>query len=198
MKSRSDWPDQKPTKRGECLGMPRPCPFVSCRHHIVKIKGPGDEGIRTDDHDDQTVDAILAVKESCSLDVADRVAKDKELSLAEVGEIMGFSRERARQVEMLEAAPKMRKEFAARGHDFTVQRGCKTTSRLCEPLPIIKKGKRFFYPDAAKLEAIAILDRLGAGVAGLAAAGDAIERATGKRPGHGTLRAWRRAQNVRP
>lgn len=29
------YPDERPKTRGECYGMPRPCPFVSCRYHLA-------------------------------------------------------------------------------------------------------------------------------------------------------------------
>jgi hypothetical protein len=145
-----------------------------------------------------TVGEVLDGRPTCSLDVAEETAGDKVKSMAEVGVLMGIGRERVRQIEMLEAAPKLRDGLERKGESFKVQRGHKTTSRLLEPTPLVRKGARFFYPDDVKVMALGILAELGSGISGLAAAGEAVEEVTGQRPGHGTLRAWRRAAHVRP
>lgn len=82
---------QLPLVRAACADVPRPCPYVSCRHHLY-------------------VDAVLVsgrfkltfpslqpweLKVSCVLDVADRDG----CTLEEVGEIMNLTRERIRQIE---------------------------------------------------------------------------------------------------
>ena len=82
---------QRPKTRGECVNGPRPCPWISCPHHLfadvteagaLKINFPGVEP--TD------------LAESCSLDVAERGG----ITLEEVGEITNVTRERARQIEL--------------------------------------------------------------------------------------------------
>ena len=89
----------RPRTRGDCLdgGMNavRPCPFVSCKHHLyidvnankpprqqVKVNFPGIGGPEF-------------MVESCALDVADR----GETTLDIVGEKLNITRERARQIE---------------------------------------------------------------------------------------------------
>ena len=79
---------ERPRTRGECRSMPRPCPFVSCRHHLyleasersIKVAFP-----------DLEPDELV---ESCSLDVADR----GEHTLEEVGELVNVTREHVRQI----------------------------------------------------------------------------------------------------
>lgn len=81
-----------PKTRNECVNMPRPCLFVSCRHHLfldvneetgsVKFNFPNKE--------------VWELEETCALDVADRGG----ITLEEVGSIMNLTRERIRQLEL--------------------------------------------------------------------------------------------------
>ncbi len=82
---------ERPKTRGECAGIVRPCPFVSCRMHLfldVNAKG----GIKLNfPHLDP--DQLIA---SCALDVADQgLAR-----LEDAGVLMNLTRERVRQVEV--------------------------------------------------------------------------------------------------
>lgn len=83
-----------PQTRADCLqgeDAQRPCPYVSCRHHLylgvnertgsVKLNFPHME--------------VWDLPESCALDVADR----GEMTLEAVGEILNLTRERVRQLE---------------------------------------------------------------------------------------------------
>lgn len=89
-KESADHPGGRPRTRGECEDGPRPCPWVSCRHHLylevndrtVKINFPGLE--------------IEELVETCALDVADRGG----LSLEDVGPLINVTRERIRQIEL--------------------------------------------------------------------------------------------------
>jgi hypothetical protein len=85
----------RPRTRSEC-GEVRPCPFVSCRHHLyldvhetsgrVKMNFPHLE--------------VDELEESCSLDVAERGG----VTLDTVGRFMNITRERIRQLEVLAVA----------------------------------------------------------------------------------------------
>jgi hypothetical protein len=81
----------KPTNREECLGMERPCPFVSCKYHLYIDVHPVRGSIKMNFPDLE----IWEMTDTCALDVADRGG----ITLEEVGEIMNLTRERVRQVE---------------------------------------------------------------------------------------------------
>jgi hypothetical protein len=81
---------QRPATRGDCQGGPRPCPFVSCRHHLyLDVLPSGSIKLNRPDLD------VWDLEESCSLDVADQGGE----TLENVGQIYGITRERVRQVE---------------------------------------------------------------------------------------------------
>jgi hypothetical protein len=85
-----------PETRGECRGGQRPCPYVSCRHHLwlrLQEEQPGNpqkgrQGPTT---------FRPATMESCSLDVAERHAQ-QGVSFDEIGELLGMDSTRARQI----------------------------------------------------------------------------------------------------
>jgi hypothetical protein len=86
----------RPRTRADCADGPRPCPFVSCRHHLflevnpetgtVIFNFPGKE--------------LWEVERTCSLDEAARGG----ITLEEIGGMMQLSRERIRQLEDLALA----------------------------------------------------------------------------------------------
>ena len=82
----------KPRAREECLDGPRPCPFVSCKHHLFIDVSPRTGAIKLNFPDLEVWD----MGESCALDVADRGGT----TLEDVGAIMNLTRERIRQVEV--------------------------------------------------------------------------------------------------
>lgn len=87
-----DYPEvDRPQKRQDCEFGPRPCPFVSCRHHLYLETNPVNGSI-TIAHGHAEVDEI---PETCALDVASR----GEHTLEELGSILAITRERLRQLE---------------------------------------------------------------------------------------------------
>ena len=82
----------RPKKRSECVDAPRPCPHVSCRHHLYLDVNPQTGTIKLNFPDLEVWD----LGESCALDVADRGGT----TLEDVGAIMNLTRERIRQVEV--------------------------------------------------------------------------------------------------
>lgn len=85
-----DYPDDvdRPRTRGDCEDGERPCPFVSCRHHLfLEVLDNGNIQTRADD--------VEALPETCSLDVADRGPQSLEV----VASVIDRSRELVRQIQ---------------------------------------------------------------------------------------------------
>ena len=82
----------KPRTRAECVDGPRPCPYVSCQHHLYLDVSSRTGAIKLNFPDLEVWD----MNETCALDVADRGGT----TLEDVGAIMNLTRERIRQVEV--------------------------------------------------------------------------------------------------
>ncbi|MDB4998860.1 MAG: DNA-binding protein AsgB [Myxococcaceae bacterium] len=83
---------EKPKKREECAQGARPCPFVSCKHHLYLDVSARTGAIKLNFPDLE----VWEMTETCALDVSDRGGT----TLEEVGAIMNLTRERIRQVEV--------------------------------------------------------------------------------------------------
>jgi hypothetical protein len=81
----------RPRSRADCAGAPRPCMFISCKHHLYLDVNPSTGSIKLNFPDKE----VWELDETCALDVADRGG----ITLEEVGSIMNLTRERIRQVE---------------------------------------------------------------------------------------------------
>ena len=82
----------RPRTRGDCFVDERPCPYVSCKHHLYLDVNPETGSIKLNYPDLEPWE----LAETCALDVADRGG----ITLEEVGELMNLTRERVRQVEV--------------------------------------------------------------------------------------------------
>jgi hypothetical protein len=82
----------KPRVRVACAGGARPCPYVSCKHHLYVDVSPRTGAIKLNFPDLE----VWEMGDSCALDVADRGGT----TLEDVGAIMNLTRERIRQVEV--------------------------------------------------------------------------------------------------
>jgi hypothetical protein len=82
----------RPRTRGECLGEPRPCPWVACKHHLYLDINPETGAIKINFPDRESWE----LQNTCALDVAERGG----ITLEEVGEITNLTRERIRQLEV--------------------------------------------------------------------------------------------------
>jgi hypothetical protein len=81
---------ERPLTRGECADGPRPCPWVSCKHHLyLDVTKHGSLKFNFPDRD------IDELRETCALDVAAGGPRH----LVTVGELMNITRERVRQIE---------------------------------------------------------------------------------------------------
>jgi hypothetical protein len=83
---------ERPQTRADCVEGARPCPFVSCKHHLYLDVSARTGAIKVNFPD---LD-VWEMSETCALDVADRGGT----TLEEVGAIMNLTRERIRQVEV--------------------------------------------------------------------------------------------------
>ena len=95
----------------------RPCPYVSCKHHLYLDVNPETGSIKLNFPDLE----VWEMAETCSLDVADRGG----ITLEEVGEILNLTRERIRQVEvrgLLEAEDGRPRRRAAAGRSRLLRR----------------------------------------------------------------------------
>jgi len=82
----------RPVTRADCANGERPCPFVSCQHHLYLDVSARTGAIKLNFPDLE----VWEMTETCALDVADRGGT----TLEEVGAIMNLTRERIRQVEV--------------------------------------------------------------------------------------------------
>ena len=82
----------KPRTRADCKGGPRPCPYISCKHHLYVDVSPRTGAIKLNFPDLE----VWELSESCALDIADHGGT----TLEDVGAIMNLTRERIRQVEV--------------------------------------------------------------------------------------------------
>ena len=82
----------RPRTRAECQHEQRPCPWVSCKHHLYLDVNPRTGSIKLNFPDLEPWE----LEHTCALDVAD----DGGHTLEEVGDITNLTRERIRQLEL--------------------------------------------------------------------------------------------------
>jgi hypothetical protein len=82
---------QRPLKREECQDAPRPCPHVSCRHHLYLDVNPQTGTIKLNFPDLE----VWELGVSCALDVVDMGGS----AIEQVSELLNVTRERIRQIE---------------------------------------------------------------------------------------------------
>lgn len=118
--------ERRPRTRGECVDGPRPCPWVSCRHHLyLEVTEP--QSVPGGRWVPSVITSHLGeledLPETCSLDVADRGVN----TLEQISQLFGVVRERVRQIEAKALQqPTLRRQLKAwRGHatDVDMARG---------------------------------------------------------------------------
>lgn len=96
----------RPKTRGECASIERPCPFVSCRYHLlIDVTHAGSLQSHWGD-----LEALDTMPDTCALDVADRGSH----RLEGIALCMNITRERVRQIEF-KALMKFRKQCMKAG-----------------------------------------------------------------------------------
>lgn len=89
----------RPLTRGDCAQVSRPCPYVSCRHHLFLEVRERSGGLRLTEPDRE----VWEVEKSCSLDRAAQGPAEA----SEVARLLNLTPERVRQIE-LRALEKLR------------------------------------------------------------------------------------------
>jgi hypothetical protein len=87
-----------PVVRDDCVDGERPCPFVSCRHHLFLDVSPATGAIKINFPDLCDADGGIRFEEmpeTCALDVADRGGATSD----RVAVMTNLTRERVRQIE---------------------------------------------------------------------------------------------------
>lgn len=113
--------DLRPRTRGDCAEGPRPCPWVSCKFHLL-----WDRASREERQDDERLLATLAtIPETCALDVADRGG----LSMDEAGAAIGLVRQRVQQIESMLFHPETQRLVGSRS-GATVKKAQRRLVRL--------------------------------------------------------------------
>lgn len=106
---------KRPRVRADCAVVPRPCPWVSCRHHLfLDVNENG--SLRLNFPGLEVADLPLG---GCALDAAEDGAR----TLDELGVLLNLTRERSRQLEVLALA---RLEAAATEAGLGVRRTRRT------------------------------------------------------------------------
>jgi hypothetical protein len=82
---------ERPRRRQDCADAPRPCPHVSCRHHLYLDVNPHTGTIKLNFPDLE----VWELGNSCALDIADQGGT----AIETVGQFMNVTRERIRQIE---------------------------------------------------------------------------------------------------
>lgn len=91
------YPENKPILRGNCYDMPRPCPFIHCKHHTAtEVVRNGQLkfsrlAISLQDLHPLSNHWLVRMPETCTLDRAEQ----GRATLDEIGLIFGFSHQRA-------------------------------------------------------------------------------------------------------
>lgn len=84
---------RRPRVRIECESSPRPCPYVSCKHHLYLDVTPRTGTLKMNFPDLE----LWEMGETCALDVAAQGG----LTLEAVATVMNLTRERVRQLETM-------------------------------------------------------------------------------------------------
>lgn len=173
----------RPKTRGDCVDGPRPCPRVGCRYHLLThINRHGRlalNGIPNRSSDEEVIDRLFSMEETCALDVADGV-EGSTMNRAAVGALMGLSRERVRHLERQEPAEKLQAGFEPWfGERRSISRGVEPD----QPKP---KPFRFIYPEEVRTRAVEIYGDKRQRKKAL----DYVESETGRRPAIPLFYSW--------
>jgi len=115
--------DERPRTRGDCVDGPRPCPWVTCRHHLLLDIGRDGRLLKARAFDEaneyELLEAMLDMPETCALDVAER----NGASAAEVANLLGLKHDAVDEVVRRFAEQHDREDFDEPEHpeDFYIR-----------------------------------------------------------------------------
>lgn len=97
---------ERPKTRADCVDIPRPCPWIGCRHHLfLDVKHNGNIRKWVDCDDEDVAEVLCMMPATCALDVAEgRMAIDLDGSFENIGgmnvtlEQMGVTESRVSQI----------------------------------------------------------------------------------------------------
>lgn len=124
----ADEPYDRPKTRGDCARVPRPCPYVACKHSLYLDVSETGSIILNFPHLDP---GEMPANQSCALDLADQGT----MTLEEIAVVTNLTRERIRQVE-LKALNRRARETAVKmglGPDDAVAAGTRRRVGPGEP-----------------------------------------------------------------
>jgi hypothetical protein len=130
----------RPKTRADCANVPRPCPFVSCSHHLYLDVSPRTGAIKLNFPDLEPHE----LTHSCSLDIADQGGS----TLEEAGEVINLTRERIRQCEVVALAKVQAVADLSELRDFAESGGDKGKRRL----PVINRNTLAFLDERPSRE----------------------------------------------
>jgi hypothetical protein len=108
----------RPRSRQACVNGPRPCPWISCRHHLwAEVAFVPRRKLYRWRND---APAPWEMAHTCALDVAD----EGGITLEDVGKILGLTRERVRQLEA-QALQKLARFFSPEDRASLLEHGLK-------------------------------------------------------------------------
>jgi hypothetical protein len=89
----ADGPYWRPKTRGDCASVPRPCPYVACKHSLYLDVSETGSIILNFPHLEP---GQMPPEQSCALDLAEQ----RSMTLEEIAVVTNLTRERIRQVEL--------------------------------------------------------------------------------------------------
>lgn len=89
----ADKPYERPKTRGDCTRVPRPCPYVACKHALYLDVSETGSLVFNFPHLEP---GQMVADQSCAIDLAER----GEMTLEEIAVVTNLTRERIRQIEL--------------------------------------------------------------------------------------------------
>lgn len=104
----ADGPYERPTTRGDCKRIPRPCPFIACKYSLYLDVSETGSIILNFPHLEP---GAMPAEQSCALDLADK----GPMTLEDIAVVTNLTRERIRQVELKALVRRARPAAVAMG-----------------------------------------------------------------------------------